>query len=134
MMRFNLKKVALVFSAMLLAVTLTGCKSKPVKNIDAQALPSTVTSASQVKDAIIRAGRTLGWVVKEKDAQTLEATLILRKHVANITIPYSDTSYSLLYKTSENLGYDAEEKTIHSNYNGWISNLDRQVQLQLSAM
>jgi len=134
MMRFNLKKVALVFSAVLLAVTLTGCKSKPVKNVDAQALPSTVTSASQVKDAIIRAGKTLGWVIKEKDAQTLKGTLSLRKHIAHITIPYSETSYSLLYRGSKNLDYDAEAMTIHSNYNGWISNLDRQIQIQLSAM
>lgn len=134
MMRLSFKKIAYVFSVVLLASSLTACKSKPIKNVDAQALPSTVESAAQVKDAILRAGKTLGWVVKEKDANTLEATLLLRKHVAKITIPYSDKSYSLLYNMSENLNYNAEEQTIHSNYNGWIGNLDKQIQIQLDVM
>ena len=71
-------------------------------------------------------------MIKEVDSNTLQGTLMLRKHIAQITIPYSKSNYSLMYKTSENLNYNAEDKTIHKNYNGWIQNLDRAIQVQLT--
>lgn len=134
MIKINLKKTLFLLPLAFMAFTMTGCKSKPVKNVESQAVPSTVQSANEVKDSIIRAGASLGWIIKEKDTSTLQGTLLLRDHVAKIKIPYSKSSYSLIYQGSEKLDYNAEEKTIHSNYNGWIQNLDRNIQLQLSAM
>jgi hypothetical protein len=125
------KKILSTFSVLATAILLTACGAKPVKNVESNAVPSNIKSAEQVKLAIQRAGTGLGWMIKEKDSHTLEGTLLLRKHIAQITIPYSKTEYSLLYKTSENLSYDQEANTIHNNYNGWIMNLDRAIQLQL---
>ncbi len=110
---------------------LTACGGTPVKNVESSAVPNNIKSASDVKKAIQRAGTGLGWMIKEVDGQTLQGTLLLRKHVAQISIPYSKTEYSLLYQSSEELNYDESAKTIHKNYNGWIMNLDRAIQVQL---
>ena len=134
-MRFLLN---LVISATLLAAATTaqaGCmRCDPILNVS----DAPVTSASgkaltddQVKSAIIRAGAALGWQVKEAGAGKISATLLIRKHTAVIEIPYSPTSYSITYKSSVNL--DEADGQIHKNYNGWIQNLNRGINAQLSA-
>ena len=97
-----------------------------------------VTSASgkpltsdQVKAAIIRAGAGLGWVMKEAGPGKLTGHLAVRKHTADIEIPYSSKAYSINYKGSTNL--DAADGAIHKNYNGWIQNLNKSITAQLSA-
>ena len=85
----------------------------------------------QVKSAIIRAGAALGWQMKDAGAGTITATLLIRKHTAEIEIPYSPTSYSISYKSSVNL--DEGDGQIHKNYNGWVQNLTRGINAQLSA-
>ena len=134
-MRFLLN---LVISATLLAAATTaqaGCMHcDPILNVS----DAPVTSASgkaltddQVKSAIIRAGAALGWQMKEASAGKISATLLIRKHTAVIEIPHSPTSYSITYKSSVNL--DEADGQIHKNYNGWIQNLTRGINAQLTA-
>jgi hypothetical protein len=85
-----------------------------------------------VRKAIIRAGGMLGWQMKDNGPDALTGTLVLREHTAVIDIPYTATSYSLLYKDSKNLKYRGS--SIHSNYNGWIQNLHRSINAQLSTL
>ena len=59
----------------------------------------------------------------------MEGTLNLRSHTAIVDITYDTRTYSIKYKDSTNLGYDG--RNIHSNYNGWIENLDKGIQTQL---
>jgi hypothetical protein len=106
----------------------------PILNIS----NASVTSASgrpltndQVRGAIIRAGATLGWLMKESGPGKLTATLLVRKHTAEVEITYSPASYDITYKTSTNL--DAGDGQIHKNYNGWIQNLNKGIAVQLSA-
>ncbi|WP_331649021.1 hypothetical protein [Piscinibacter sp.] len=122
---------------LLAAATLAqaGCmRCDPILNVS----NAPVTSASgkaltddQVKSAIIRAGAALGWQMKEAGPGKVTATLLIRKHTAEIEIPYSPTSYSITYKSSVNL--DEGDGQIHKNYNGWIQNLNRGINAQLSA-
>lgn len=130
----SIKNLFYVFSTLILMLSLSGCGTKPIHDVEQHAVPSTIQSSDQVKDAIIRAGASLGWIIKVQDKNHLTGTLLLRTHVAKISIPYSKDSYSLIYQSSENLDYNPEDKTIHNNYNGWISNLDRNIQVQLSVM
>jgi hypothetical protein len=88
-------------------------------------------SNDQVKAAIIRAGAALGWVMKEAGPGKLTGHLAVRKHTADIEIPYSPKGYSINYKGSTNL--DAADGAIHKNYNGWIQNLSKGINAQLSA-
>jgi hypothetical protein len=38
------------------------------------------------------------------------------------------------YRTSTNLDFDASKRTIHSNYNGWIGNLDKAIRAQVTVL
>ena len=111
-----------------------GCmRCDPIYNV-AQA-PATNASGKtlsneQIKAAIIRAGSTLGWQMKDDGPGKITATLNIRKHTAVIAIPYSPAGYSITYLSSVNL--DEGDGQIHKNYNGWIQNLSRGINAQLS--
>ena len=109
-----------------------GCRAAPVMDIvDAPVVEPAggqKLTADQVKVAIQRAGATLGWQIKEVQPFLLEGTLTLRSHVAVVNIPYSAERYSIVYKDSTNLNYDGT--SIHSNYNGWVQNLDKAIKAQ----
>lgn len=126
----------ILFKTAILAtvIALAACNAAPIRNVS----NAPITAASgkaltddQVKGAIIRAGAALGWQMKEMGAGKLGATLNLRKHEAVIEIPYSRTGYSITYKSST--GLDESAGNIHKNYNGWIENLTRGINAQLSA-
>ncbi|BAS68333.1 hypothetical protein [Bathymodiolus septemdierum thioautotrophic gill symbiont] len=126
-MEFNLfGKISIVMVSLALLV---GCGSKPVKNIDNSTI-SGVSSISSVENAIIRAGAGLGWIIKKKNSGHMVGKLALRKHVAIVDITYTKNSYSIKYKDSTNLNYDGTN--IHSNYNGWIQNLQNAINVQLN--
>ena len=122
-----------VIVATSLLVILAGCRSNPVLNIKNAPIQITAKhSANAIKKTIIRAGAGLGWIMKAKKTGHIVGTLIIRKHTAVVDIRYSKKNYSITYKDSTNLNYDGTN--IHGNYNGWISNLNRQIQAQLSAI
>ena len=60
-------------------------------------------------------------------------TLNIRSHQAVVSIPYTAKSYSILYKDSTNLKYDASAQTIHENYASWIQRLDGAIRTRLAA-
>lgn len=116
---------------------LTGCRTAAIHNVKDAPVPSAESSAltmEQVKKAIMAAGAGLGWNVKEESPGNLVGTLHVRSHSAVVDIPYSRESYNIIYKSSSNLRYDPELKEIHSNYNGWIQNLDNAIKAQLATM
>lgn len=113
-------------------VVLLGCRGTvPIYNV--KDAPVTVAkppaTLQAVELAITRAGVGLGWTMKVEKSGQIIGTLNLRTHTAVVTIPYSSTKYSILYKDSVNL--DQKEETIHPNYNGWIQNLDKAIKQQL---
>lgn len=125
---------AVILSTAALVADAACMRCDPIFNV----VDAPVTSASgkaltreQVKAAIIRAGAGLGWVMKEAGPGKLTANLAVRKHTAEVEIPYSPKSYSIIYKNSTNL--DAADGQIHKNYNGWIQNLSKNINAQLSA-
>lgn len=132
-MRMQFKKMY-IFLLALLVVFAAGCRSNPVYNVEGAAIVTGRTNASldDVQKTIMRAGGSLGWVMTPAGPGEIMGTLKLRKHVAVVTIKYNMKTYSILYKDSQNLNYDGQ--SIHSNYNGWIQNLHRAIQAQLSAL
>ncbi|VAW49510.1 hypothetical protein MNBD_GAMMA03-1924 [hydrothermal vent metagenome] len=128
----NLKKSLLMVVMAFLALTLVGCGvGQQVVNVESEIVPNNVQSKADVKKAISKAGASLGWRIREVDANTLKATIRIRnKFPVEVTIPYSKSEYSILYRSSQNLKYNAEENTIHRNYNRWINNLNNRIQNQ----
>ncbi len=131
-----MKKMLLVGIILVLSIGFSGCGPAQVQNVPKQALATNQSKITNddVFKSILRAGAGLGWIIKAVDENTAEGTLHLRDHTAVVTISYNTKDYSITYKTSTNLGYDAENNTIHSNYNGWITNLNRAIQVQLSTL
>lgn len=123
-----------IFLVLMLAVFMAGCHSNPIMNVEDAAVVTnkSQTSMEDVKSAITRAGVSLGWVMKPTGSGSILATLNLRKHVAVVDIKYNTKTYSIIYKSSQNLGYDG--KNIHRNYNGWVQRLDQAIQAQLSGL
>lgn len=128
-----LKKLFVIALSLSLAV-LAGCRSDAVYNVEDAAVVASVDNVSMtdVKKAIMRAGGSLGWVMKDAGDGKLVGTLTLRKHVAVVDVDYSTKSYSINYKDSKELGYDGTN--IHSNYNGWVQNLQKAIQTQLNML
>jgi len=110
---------------------LVGCGTAPVKNVDS-AMITGVNSIENVEKAISRAGAGLGWVMTKKSDGNIVGKLALRSHLAVIDITYDKSSYSIKYVDSTNLKYSGGE--IHTNYNGWISNLQQAINIQLSIL
>lgn len=127
-------RIQTLFAAMVVIVAVTGCTVAPILNVsEAPAINASGKSLSheQVRGAIVRAGAALGWQMKDEGANMLVGTIQLRTHSAVVAIPYSAGTYSVKYRSST--GLDENGGTIHKNYNGWIQNLTRGINAQLSA-
>lgn len=128
----NLRLVALLVIA-LTVVGVTGCRTSPIRNLDNQPIPPGATMA-EVSKAIQASGNSLGWAMQEVGPGLIFGTLQLRDHTAKVEIPFSTRDYSIRYKSSTNLKYNASKKTIHSNYNSWVINLDNQIRARLASI
>ena len=124
-------KVSMV--AILALFLFVGCRSAAVYNVDNSSIEAK-TSSAKVYKLIQRAGYSLGWEVTKIDEGLAKATIHLREHVAVVEISYDSDSFSIKYKDSTNLNYNAQDGTIHKNYNGWIRNLEKQINLELSLL
>lgn len=121
----------------LLLVSLVGCRSgAPIFEVKNAPVPSPAgkeLTVEQVRKEIVAAGVAAGWQMADSKPGEILATFNLRSHQAIVSIPYTTKDYSILYKNSSNLKYDADAKTIHQNYTGWIQRLDGAIRSRLSA-
>ncbi|MFK3704260.1 hypothetical protein EDF73_104337 [Raoultella sp. BIGb0138] len=125
-----MKKYVQWFAAIAVVGTLAGCaRTAPVEQI--QTTVSAGHSDAQVKQAILRAGVQRQWIMSETAPGTIAARQQARDHVAEVRINYSATGYSIHYVSSSNLM--ASDGKIHKNYNRWVHNLDKDIQVNLAA-
>jgi hypothetical protein len=124
----SLGTIVLVLATLLVA----GCRSAPVYNVSDAHYTTTEQGVTQeqIAGAILTAGRSLGWIMKEQGPGHILGTLHLRSHTAVVDINYDRTKYSITYNNSVDLNYDGTN--IHSNYNGWIQNLSNAIDVQVS--
>jgi hypothetical protein len=125
-----------VMACLVLAVVM-GCRGGgqlyQVKDTPVQTATGKEPSLEEVQKAIISAGAALGWQMAIVQPGEIVGTLNVRSHQAVVSIPYTTKTYSILYKDSSNLKYDAEKQTIHENYSGWIQRLDGAIRSRLTA-
>lgn len=129
-MKRNGLLVALVLCV--LAFGVTGCKrTEPVQSFGNAGLSSYGNlSALQVRDAIIRGGSNIGWEMSEERPGLAVGVWKARTHVVTVEIPYTATSYTIKYRSSQNML--AEGGKIHRNYNRWVERLYRNINAELS--
>jgi hypothetical protein len=124
-----MKKLIYLF----LYLTLAGCTSKEILNLNQEPVPSNANGSSQsledVQFAILSACKARGWTPKNARAGEIEASIIVRSHRAKIEIIYSRDYYSITYIDSSGLDYD--DGDIHKNYNNWIAKLNNTIQREL---
>lgn len=113
-----------------LLLGVAACTSKPVMNIENRTPVVAVQSEDDMRRAILAGLQSRQWTVERADRGNIMAMIQRRSHQAEITIPYSASSYSIRYRDSQNLGY--KNGKIHRNYNKWIHNLDRSIQQELN--
>jgi len=121
-------KLVIAVAVLLLA----GCRTAELYNVRNAPGSNKAVSMADVETAIRRAGHGLGWQITPQGPGKAEGVLVLRDHRAVVDITYDTRNYSITYKDSSNLQYDG--KTIHSNYNGWIQNLDKAIRTQLDLL
>ena len=103
-------------------------------NVPAMTGSGKPASAEEIKRAFMVGGTRRGWTFTDAGPGKLTCTLVVRRHTLVMNLAYEDGKYSLGYKDSTNLNYDKADNTIHSNYNGWIQNLQNAIITQTSTM
>jgi hypothetical protein len=126
-------KNLLFISLLVFTLGLMGCRTEPIYNVqDSPVNTIGKTSSTSIKKAIMSAGAGLGWRMKEVKPGHIVASIMLRGTTATVDIPYSQKTYSIVYKSSNGLKYDGSK--INKQYNKWIVNLDNAIQQRLIAM
>jgi hypothetical protein len=130
----RIQTVLLYFCVALVAVT--GCRGGGeiynVKDAPVMTASGNSPSLEDVQKAIITAGTLLNWNMAVVKPGHIVGTLNVRSHQAVVDIMYNSKTYSITYKDSTNLKYDAEKKTIHEQYRNWIQNLDNNIRGRLT--
>ena len=120
--------IGMLFSGLLMA-----CRTVPVYNVESAPLaPPPRASLADITRAIERAGGGLGWEMSPVAPGHIIGTLNIRSHTAVVDITYTRATYSIHYNRSHNLEFDGAN--IHSNYNGWIQNLQRAIQTEVATL
>lgn len=133
-----MKRLVSAFTvACLVIVFAAGCRGGgQIYNI-AEAPVSTATgkelTMEQIQKAIVEAGLGLKWIMAPDKPGHIIGTQNARSHTAVVDINYTTKSYSITYKDSVNLKYNADKQTIHEAYSGWIRNLDNAIKGRLMA-
>lgn len=118
-----MKKVfVLVVLCLVFAFTACGHKAETVDNVIKAG-----KDAASIEHSIILAARSLGWVVKPLDNQTMEATIKSSERALTVLITYTPDSYIIAYKDSLNLDFDPENNSINKQYNRWVEDLSDRI-------
>lgn len=95
-------------------------------------VPAGLTVAA-IEKCIVDGVTRRGWIVTQRKAGYLQATLHIRSHMAQVGISYDDKAIQIRYEDSSNLDYEVNDgvRHIHRNYLKWINNMTRDISAQL---
>ena len=125
-----MKMLKIIISALTLLLV-AGCStSQQVMNMTNSLVPANL-SEQEISRAIINAGISKKWVMREERPGLINGHIQVRQHQANISIPYNTVNYSINYVSSVNLNDNGKGK-IHRNYNRWIIGLNEAIQIELN--
>ena len=125
-----------ILVACLAVVIVTGCRGAgQIYNVKEAPIATSTgkeLTLDQVGKAIVDAGIGLRWIMVVTKPGQIVATQNARSHTAIVDIAYDTKTYSMTYKDSVNLNYNAEKQTVHEAYSGWIRNLDNAIKGRLA--
>lgn len=124
-----------IFVGLVMLLAVASCRNATVYNVESIAINAPPrASLSDVERAIIRAGASRGWQMRKVAPGHIVAQLPIRTHTAIADVTFTKKEFSIRYKDSSNLKYDASTNTIHSNYNSWVRNLQNAILSQTAAL
>lgn len=77
-------------------------------------------TVAELREVIIRAGRSQGWDISDFGDGHLAASFNKSKHAIMVNIVLKPNTYSVTYKDSVNMKFEPAEKKIHPGYNKWV--------------
>jgi len=131
-------KIGILVLVLSLALPLAACRVRQANITNFVDLPvygakNNALAQAQVRKAILDACKKRNWVAREISPGLISATREVRgKHMARVEIPFSGTRYSIIYKDSSNLQYDASKNVINRNYNSWVNYLRQDIEMALA--
>lgn len=140
----HLRAVIASFVAVLLLSLGTPVRAAPVLLDIVEAPLSTRLDGSrfslaEIQAAIIQACIAKGWTPQVAGQNQVNASILVRgRHYAEVTIPFDQDSYSILYADSRELDYKERtrggelERRIHRNYNKWVQLLSQMIKVKLA--
>jgi hypothetical protein len=88
---------------------------------------------TQVQESIFKACYARKWVPRLVEPGKLSVSILVRGvHYAEVSIPFSPSSYSILYVTSRELDANEKKRKIHDSYNKWVGSLNAEIARQLA--
>lgn len=123
-----MKNMLLAFMLILFLAPAVADAAKPIMNlrdvpVSVRADGSSYTD-QEVQAVIIKGCLARGWQPVLDGQGQIHAMINVRsKHFAEIEIPFTAASYSIIYVSSDNLDYNEKRQTIHRNYNNWVVKL-----------
>jgi hypothetical protein len=115
------------------AAVVQGCsRTRPIYNVMNHPIPAIARPLTDgdIARAITLAGASRGWNFVSVQPSQLRGTLDDGKHRAVIDVYYTQTTYSIMFNSSDNLKQSGG--SIHRNYDNWIRNLERDIDAQLA--
>lgn len=127
-----------LLAAVLAFVALNAHARGSVPIINHDAVPAITASgkpasAEQIRAAMQAAGAPRGWQITPAGNGKALAVLNVRgKHSISADISYAAGQYSIKYRDSTNMNYEAGTNLIHPKYNMWVQTLINDTRIQLS--
>ena len=130
----RITKLAAVLATFLVLIALGCVTAKPIHSVSGAPISTSKSNPSlgEIGKAIVSAGVSLGWQMKETKPGNITGTYSTQNLVAVVDVNYNTKSYSIAHKDSTGLSYTGQ--TVHERYNIWVRNLDQKIRAQLSAL
>ena len=112
---------------MLFALLIVGCSSVlPVFNVkDSPIIGVEDPTLESIKESILEVGKRGKWEMKIENDYHIVAKITVNKYRATVDIIFDTEKYNIIYRDSENLGYDGAN--ISNRYNRWVIILERDI-------
>jgi hypothetical protein len=125
----TIPKVVLAVLLTLLAAPAFARSAVPLVEFPDQALtapPGKTLTDGDVREAIVRAAKSLDWKLSPEGDRKFVATLVVRnKHTIAVNVVYAAEKVSVTFQSSINMKYEVKDGVamIHPYYNDWTRKL-----------
>jgi hypothetical protein len=119
----RLSWIAVVF------VVASGCTSVIYQPKNIRLGTASTATTENVHAAILRAGESRNWIMKDMGGDVVRATYAPRGHEAVVDVSYDTQTFSIAHVSSRDMN-EAGGKISH-HYNRWVRNLEKDIVFEI---